>query len=301
MIFSLRYTVPTSGLWMWFCCFCATVLIEKKDIYFPLHRKAPDRSKMTNISFFWCAISWISFYHPHAHVLSLKDVFFCWTKGWKGGFASLHSGVRTPLDDRQSLLPRIFSSWHALTVPFSSSSVGALDVDVSQVWRQTLRESTNFVFGEQLTWRWLSWRVKPRAELLYACTFLYACVCVCVCVWMRILLSFKYIFITCRRLMCWSCEHLQKENNSYSIRTIHASSQICAEGSQTFNNNAEFIILFIFCPIICLIFILIFYSYIFFFATLIVSLNNLFLPSLGAGNIAPHSERKRGDAERKAL
>lgn len=80
---------------------------------------------------------------------------------------------------------------------------------LSQVWRQTLRDSTNFVFGEQLTWRWLSWRVKPRAELLYACTFLY--VCVCVCGWMRILLGFKLIFITCRRLMCWSCEHLQKE------------------------------------------------------------------------------------------
>ncbi len=122
--------------------------------------------------------------------------------------------------------------------------------------------------------------------------------CVCVCVWMRILLSFKYIFITCRRLMCWSCEHLQKENNSYSIRTIHASSQICAEGSQTFNNNAEFIILFIFCPIIHFIII----SFLHFCSvTLIVSLNNLFLPSLGAGNIAPHSERKRGDTERKAL
>lgn len=165
---------------MWFCCFCATVLIEKKDIYFPLHRKAPDRSKMTKNSYFRRAISWISFYHPHAHVLSLKDVFSFGRKDRKGGFASLHSGVWTPLDDRQSLLPHIFSSWHAFTVPFSSSSMGTLDVDVSLGCGDKLYDiAQNFVFGQQLTWRWLSWRVKPRAELLYACTFL------CLCVWMN--------------------------------------------------------------------------------------------------------------------
>lgn len=46
MIFSLRYTVPISGLWMWFVVFVLQVwiIIEKRDIsFFPFCCKAPDR------------------------------------------------------------------------------------------------------------------------------------------------------------------------------------------------------------------------------------------------------------------
>lgn len=46
IIFSLRYTVPISGLWMWFVVFVLQVwiIIEKRDIsFFPFCCKAPDR------------------------------------------------------------------------------------------------------------------------------------------------------------------------------------------------------------------------------------------------------------------
>lgn len=58
-IFSLRYTVPISGLWMWFVVFVLRVwiIIEKRDFsFFPFRCKAPDRHQTClffnrNISF----------------------------------------------------------------------------------------------------------------------------------------------------------------------------------------------------------------------------------------------------------
>lgn len=85
------------------------------------------------------------------------------------------------------------------------------------------------------------------------------------------------------------------------------SYQILKEGNQTFNNYTAFIIPLFFLTsvhslISCLFaYLLSFLPFHFFPVILFVSLNNLFLSYLGAGNKAPHSERKRGDAERKAL
>lgn len=153
---------------MWFCCFCATVLIEKKDIYFPLHRKAPDRSKMTNISFFFffgvlLAESLSIILTP---MFSHSKMSFLLDERMEGRICvpSLRSsdiaGWQTiPPSSHLFLLTRFYCSFLLLFC----GSFGCWRL--SQVWRQTLRDSTNFVFGEQLTWRWLSWRVKPRAEL----------------------------------------------------------------------------------------------------------------------------------------
>ncbi len=278
---------------MWFCCFCATVLIEKKDIYFPLHRKAPDRSKT----------------FPFFGVLLAESLSIILTPMSSHSKMSFSVGRKDGREDSHPFTQEFGHRWMTDNPSFLASfPLDTLWLFLSPPLLWELWMLTSLRCGDKLyeiaqtlcsvnSWHGDGYRGEWSLEQNY-CTRAHFFTLVCVCVWMRILLSFKYIFITCRRLMCWSCEHLQKENNSYSIRTIHASSQICAEGSQTFNNNAEFIILLIFCPIIHFIIILFLH---FCSVTLIVSLNNLFLPSLGAGNIAPHSERKRGDTERKAL
>lgn len=88
---------------------CYSFNREKKTFIFLFTVKHLTRVKRQTFCFFFLfgLLLAKSFYHPHAHVLSLKDFF---SFGWKGEFASLHSGVRTPLDDRQSLRPHIFSS-----------------------------------------------------------------------------------------------------------------------------------------------------------------------------------------------
>lgn len=87
--------------------------------------------------------------------------------------------------------------------------MGALDVDVSLRCGDKLYEiaqtlcSVNSWHGDGYRGEWsLEQNYSTRAHFF-----------VCVCGWMRILLYFKLIFITCRRLMCWSCEHFQKEKN----------------------------------------------------------------------------------------
>lgn len=63
-------------------------------------------------------------------------------KGWKGGFKSLHSGVWITLDDRQSLLPRIFSYQYAFSVPSLLWKI--------QTWTSLSGVETNFMRKHKL-------------------------------------------------------------------------------------------------------------------------------------------------------